>query len=536
MNNVLHDVLYKYGFDEASGNFQINNYGNGGVGGDSVRAEAQDGSGTNNANFSTPPDGGSGRMQMFIWSGSSGPVADILTINNGPLAGVYSGIPAQAWGGAIPNPAITEDLVVVEDDDAGTSTDPNDGCDTILNGAALSGKIAVIRRGECEFGFKALAAETEGAIAAIIVNNIPGPPILMGGGVNGGMVTIPVFMISDTDGEAIIAELLGANTVNGTISGENVNVDRDGDLDNGIVAHELGHGVSNRLTGGPANTSCLQNAEQMGEGWSDYITLMLTMEQGDQGTDVRGIGTYATFQPITGGGIREAPYSTDFGVNDYTYADTNNNVTQPHGIGFVWATMLWEMTWDIIDARGGEIGDIYRYTSGNNIALQLVMDGMKLQPCSPGFVDGRDAILEADMIANGGEYACLIWKAFARRGLGLSADQGSSGSRTDQVEAFDIPAGLPSGDCDPLAVNDLNFDSNFTIYPNPSNGTVNIKSVLDAGEVNVSIVDLNGRTVFTQDVVLRNTVSINAENLATGVYVVQINGVNYTHTAKLIMN
>ena len=52
----------------------------------------------------------------------------------------------------------------------------------------------------------------------------------------------------------------------------------------------------------------------------------------------------------------------------------------------------------------------------------------------------------------------------------------------------------------------------------------------------MSIVDLNGRTVFAQDVVLRNTVSINAENLAAGVYVVQINGVNYTHTAKLIMN
>ena len=89
-------------------------------------------------------------------------------------------------------------------------------------------------------------------------------------------------------------------------------------------------------------------------------------------------------------------------VNDYTYADTNNNVTQPHGIGFVWATMLWEMTWDIIEAQGGAIGDIYTGTEGNNIALQLVMDGMKLQPCSPGFVDGRDAILEADMLTNGG--------------------------------------------------------------------------------------------------------------------------------------
>ncbi len=47
---------------------------------------------------------------------------------------------------------------------------------------------------------------------------------------------------------------------------------RDGDLDNGIIVHEYGHGVSNRLAGGPANTSCLNNQEQMGEGWSDYFT------------------------------------------------------------------------------------------------------------------------------------------------------------------------------------------------------------------------------------------------------------------------
>ena len=52
--NTFHDILYRYGFDEASGNFQDNNYGRGGLGGDYVRCEAQDGSGTNNANFSTP--------------------------------------------------------------------------------------------------------------------------------------------------------------------------------------------------------------------------------------------------------------------------------------------------------------------------------------------------------------------------------------------------------------------------------------------------------------------------------------------------
>ena len=54
-NNIIHDITYNYGFNEASGNFQLNNYGKAGLAGDQVRAEAQDGSGTNNANFSTGP-------------------------------------------------------------------------------------------------------------------------------------------------------------------------------------------------------------------------------------------------------------------------------------------------------------------------------------------------------------------------------------------------------------------------------------------------------------------------------------------------
>ncbi|MCB1055201.1 MAG: M36 family metallopeptidase [Acidobacteria bacterium] len=67
-NNIVHDVQYQYGFDEAGGNFQQNNYGLGGSGADYVQAEAQDGSGSNNANFATPPDGSRPRMQMYIWT------------------------------------------------------------------------------------------------------------------------------------------------------------------------------------------------------------------------------------------------------------------------------------------------------------------------------------------------------------------------------------------------------------------------------------------------------------------------------------
>lgn len=68
MCNWIHDRLYQLGFTEAAGNFQINNFGRGGLGNDPVQADAQDGGGFNNANFSTPQDGSSGRMQMYLWS------------------------------------------------------------------------------------------------------------------------------------------------------------------------------------------------------------------------------------------------------------------------------------------------------------------------------------------------------------------------------------------------------------------------------------------------------------------------------------
>jgi len=67
-NNIIHDVFYQYGFDEVSGNFQENNFNRGGLGNDAVQANAQDGSGYNNANFATPPDGQRPRMRMYVWT------------------------------------------------------------------------------------------------------------------------------------------------------------------------------------------------------------------------------------------------------------------------------------------------------------------------------------------------------------------------------------------------------------------------------------------------------------------------------------
>lgn len=87
------------------------------------------------------------------------------------------------------------------------------GCNPLTNGVDVAGKIALVRRGTCEFGVKALNAENAGAIAVVIVNNQPGAPIAMGAGANGGNVTIPVVMITQEAGNALEAEVNAGNVV-----------------------------------------------------------------------------------------------------------------------------------------------------------------------------------------------------------------------------------------------------------------------------------------------------------------------------------
>src|SRR5213075_1277596 len=167
--NWYHDRLYDLGFTEAAGNFQNNNFNRGGAGNDAVQADAQDGGGTDNANFSTPPDGTPGRMQMFLWN----------------------------------------------------QTNPN----------------------------------------------------------------------------------------------------RDGDLDATVMVHEYGHGVSNRLTGGPSVAGMLSSNQSggMGEGWSDFFALMFLQKPTDNyATDGFSVGTYVFGQPISGVGIRRVPYSYDTSIDPLT--------------------------------------------------------------------------------------------------------------------------------------------------------------------------------------------------------------------------
>jgi extracellular elastinolytic metalloproteinase len=312
LNNFIHDVQYQYGFDEAGGNFQVNNYGRGGAGNDSVQAEAQDGAGTNNANFGTPPDGQRPRMQMFIWTS--------------------------------PNP------------------------------------------------------------------------------------------------------------------------DRDGDLDAGIVFHEYGHGISNRLIGGPANVNCLTNRQQAGEGLSDWWALAQTSEVGDHGTDARGMGTYALGQPTSGLGIRTQRYSTDPAVNTWTYASING-MAVPHGVGSVWAQAAWEVYWKLVDKWGFDPNFFNANGSAGNQRMMLyVVEGLKNTACNPTFTQIRDGIIQAAVDNHGGEDVCPMWEAFAAFGLGTNAVSGGANSTTP-TNGFAVPASCQGGGGTVVFSDDFETNKGWTTNP-----------------------------------------------------------------------
>lgn len=190
ISNKYHDLLHELGFTEAAGNFQVNNNGNGGRGNDEVILNTQDGSGTNNANFATPPDGQQGRMRMYIWNRST----------------------------------------------------PN----------------------------------------------------------------------------------------------------RDSSFDAGVIIHEYTHGLSTRLTGGPANSNCLGSLESggMGEGWGDFMATAIRLKPNDTRGKNYPMGDWINNSPA---GIRAYPYSTSLSTNPHVYTDANG-MSSVHAIGTIWATMLYEGT------------------------------------------------------------------------------------------------------------------------------------------------------------------------------------------------
>jgi extracellular elastinolytic metalloproteinase len=448
MTNMMHDITALYGFSEEWANFQTKNYSSKGKGNDHVVAQALDGFDStprkvNNANFSTPPDGQSGSMQMFLWTS---PVAGVRIDAPANLAGEVVEYGTAEFGSQIPGPTgapVTGKIAIATYNNLSSPT----LCCGPIN-EDLKGKIALIDRGLCGFSEKAKYAEDKGAIGVIICN-VPG----INGGTGEETTNMSASAVAPKSLVSIFMKNSDCNRIRASIN-DKIDVVMtmkqfelkgpqylDGSFDNGIIAHEFGHGVSNRLTGGGIVTSCLTNEEQMGEGWSDFLSLVTTVEPGDRGDDARGIGTYAEGQPVTGRGIRSFPYSTDMSINPLTFNNIKGlknaqGVVRPHAVGEIWTACLWDMYWKMVDKYGYD-ANWRNKNSGNAKALSLVIQGMKIQGCGPGFIRGRNAILASDTLLFGGVNAFDIWDVFARRGLGYNAKGGNPNNIDDGTENFE---------------------------------------------------------------------------------------------------
>lgn len=290
VNNWLHDEYYDAGFDEAAGNAQFDNYGRGGLDNDGLRVQGQDVAALNNANMSTPADGGQPRMRMYVF----------------------------------------------------------------------------------------------------------------------------------------------------TVNGE---VDRDGTIDNAVIAHEWGHYISNRLIG---NAGGLVNSmgSSMGEGWGDTHAMLMQVTE-DTGPNPYG-GTYAMGSYVTTAlapgnsgfgndgayfGIRRYPYSIDMGRNPLTFRHIQESASLPagppfrfdsemnsvHNSGEVWASMLWE-------CYAGLLRDSSRlgFEEAKTRMQRYLVAGYKMTPVSPTYLEARDAVLAAIVAEDVQDYA-ICAAGFARRGAGFGA-------------------------------------------------------------------------------------------------------------------
>lgn len=503
-NNLIHDVFFHHGFTEAGRNFQTTNFSGQGVGNDEVWAQAQDGGGTNNANFLTLNDGVNGQMQMYIWTpGSLDSTVQISTVAP-PAPSVMAGDKFIGLQGALYNTAAPPPSVDIYNNPvSGEFVIVNDGCGSSEGcgaggGAGLppcndvTGKIVLIDRGTCSFVEKVHGAQLGNAVGVIIMNNNVARPdevIAMGGTdptIN--TITIPAVMCSYNTGQKLKAAIAGGSTINGMLKNDNPpQPKRDGDFDNGIIAHEYGHGISSRTSPQTAVGGSLGGDEQGGEGWSDYYALFLTTTASDLGTPTvdhpngvlpeHGIGTYVTYDGYDGAGIRPRRYSTDFAVNEFTFAGSTNGgkgvtsgeITIPHGVGFIWCTMLWDLTQAFIDEYGfynsggsdlanakynppvtgniaTDLNTLVTNSAGNSLALKLIQKGIELQTTSPRMTDMRDGILAADTMFYGGYHSCLIYEAFANRGLGSNTINPTN-NLGDEVDGYGVPTA-----CNPVQV------------------------------------------------------------------------------------
>jgi extracellular elastinolytic metalloproteinase len=273
-------------------------------------------------------------------------------------------------------------------------------------------------------------------------------------------------------------------------------------LDSSVVFHEFMHGVTNRLVGGPLNLHALDAIQSagMGEGWGDFNACTLN--------DTTVVGAWVVDRP---GGIRRFPYDSNF--PDHFGLLGTGRYTEVHNIGEIWCATLMEM----------------RRNIGKHLAVQLVVDALKLSPANPSFLDMRDAILTAlQHKALAGQLTAAeqdiarrgIWQAFAKFGMGPAA-RSNGASLSGIVADFNMPDEPPP----PQPALRAEAAPNLPIPDDDPIGVTHVLAIAQAGQVERLTVALDIEHTYIGDLrvrlispagneaVLHNRAGANMDNL-----------------------
>jgi hypothetical protein len=269
---------------------------------------------------------------------------------------------------------------------------------------------------------------------------------------------------------------------------------RDGSLDTGIVSHEWGHVLSNRLIG---NGNGLSNTQGrgMGEGWGDFVALLTIVrpEDATAASNPNWNGAFATgaFALSAPGnnayydGIRRYPYSSDLKKNPLTFKHIQDGTALPadpkpafgadgasnsevHNTGEIWASMLFECYTALLRDTGR-----LDFDQANRRMRDILVASLKLTPNAPTILEARDAVLAAAKVTDGKDFA-LCWEAFAKRGAGMGAkgpDRSTPGNRGvtesfmvgGDIEIASLKLDQSAADCDKDDVLDPGESGKLTI-------------------------------------------------------------------------
>ena len=225
----------------------------------------------------------------------------------------------------------------------------------------------------------------------------------------------------------------------------------DGDYDMGVIGHEYGHAISNRMAGGPDDGLSGAQAGAMGESWSDLMAMEYLNEYNlvpTGGESPYAVGTYATGSGEKG--IRNYNMSRNLlppSVLSHTAPLTHRNPlnfsnvgydmtgAQVHADGEIWSATnfdlraAWVAEYDAqypstdtdLQRRCADGLESLEHCPGNRRWMQIVFDAWLLMPSGVSMLDARDAYLAADRLRFGGANQDLLWRVFAQRGMGEGA-------------------------------------------------------------------------------------------------------------------